>query len=157
MCCRMIFCPLVKWQLNLFSDHKFLTSKLSLKRKFQACSINSHNISGVSSLAASKKIQNTYVFYTVIGLQKIFLECIQRPTAAQLLNYSLIKKMRKVTALKDHKLLFNRCKRFKRSLTRRKSKSHTPRRLSTAQGQENSAFDHHSLVSFLVVLLLILT
>ena len=46
---RVIFCPLVKWQLSLFSDHKFLTSKLSLKRKFQACSINSHNISGVWS------------------------------------------------------------------------------------------------------------
>lgn len=93
--------------------------------------------------------------YTVIGLQKIFLECIQQPTAAQLLNYSLIKKMRKVTALKDHKLLFNRCKRFKRSLTRRKSRNHTPRRLSTAPGQENSAFDHQSLVSSLVVLLFV--
>ena len=50
----------------------------------------------------------------------------QRPTAAQLLNYSLIKKTRKVTVLKDHKLLFNRCKRFKRSLTRRKSRNHAP-------------------------------
>ena len=121
----MTSCLLERWQLNLFKDHRYLKSIFWQRKISPACSTSSRKTSGMLSLAVCIKIQIGYVGSSFLArtsyCSSSVCSCyIQRPSSAQLVNHQFVKKMKKSSTLKDYKLLFNRCKRFKRSLARRK-------------------------------------